>query len=71
MIDEFDPPKNKKKYDFSSQELLPSQKKRKRKLLQSVTLKYHLIWIKPYVLSFFPGGSNSGKKWSILISANG
>lgn len=29
MIDEFDPPKNKKKYDFSSQELLPSQKKRK------------------------------------------
>lgn len=63
MIDEFDPPKNKKKYDFSSQELLPSQKKKKkRKLLQSVTLKYHLIWIKPYVLSFFPGGSNSGKK---------
>lgn len=36
MIDEFDPPKNKKKYDFSSQELLPSQKKKKRKLLQSV-----------------------------------
>lgn len=36
-------------------------KKKKRKLLQSVTLKYHLIWIKPYVLSFFPGGSNSGK----------
>lgn len=29
MIDEFDPPKNKKKYVFSSQELLPSQKKRK------------------------------------------
>lgn len=28
MIDEFDPPKNKKKYDFSSQELLPSQKKK-------------------------------------------
>lgn len=62
MIDEFDPPKNKKINDFSSQELLPSQKKKKRKLLQSVTLKYHLIWIKPYVLSFFPGGSNSGKK---------
>lgn len=38
------------------------KKKKKRKLLQSVTLKYHLIWIKPYVLSFFPGGSNSGKK---------
>lgn len=64
MIDEFDPPKNKKKYDFSSQELLPSQKKKEKKLklLQSVTLKYHLIWIKPYVLSLFPGGSNSGKK---------
>lgn len=30
MIDEFDPPKNKKKYDFSSQELLPSQKKEKK-----------------------------------------
>lgn len=60
MIDEFDPPKKRKKYDFSSQELLPSQKR--KKLLQSVTLKYHLIWIKPYVLSFFPGGSNSGKK---------
>lgn len=48
-----------------------AKKKKKRKLLQSVTLKYHLIWIKPYVLSFFPGGSNSGKKKSILISANG
>lgn len=36
--------------------------KKRKKFLQSVTLKYHLIWIKPYVLKFFPGGSNSGKK---------
>lgn len=33
-------------------------KKKEKKLLQSVTLKYHLIWIKPYVFI----GSNSGKK---------
>lgn len=51
--------------------LAKKKKEKKLKLLQSVTLKYHLIWIKPYVLSFFPGGSNSGKKKSILISANG
>lgn len=36
--------------------------KKRKKLLQSVTLKYHLIWINPHVLRFFPGGSNSGKK---------
>lgn len=41
---------------------LATKKEKKLKLLQSVTLKYHLIWIKPYVLSLFPGGSNSGKK---------
>lgn len=62
MIDEFDPPKNKKKMTFLAKSYYLAKKKKKRKLLQSVTLKYHLIWIKPYVLSFFPGGSNSGKK---------
>lgn len=61
MIDEFDPPKNKKNMTFLAKSYYLAKKK-KRKLLQSVTLKYHLIWIKPYVLSFFPGGSNSGKK---------
>lgn len=69
MIDEFDPPKIKKKMTFLAKSYYLAKKR--KKFLQSVTLKYHLIWIKPYVLSFFPGGSNSGKKWSILISANG
>lgn len=61
MIDEFDPPKKKKNMTFLAKSYYLAKKK-KRKLLQSVTLKYHLIWINPYVLSFFPGGSNSGKK---------